>query len=356
MFFARPQFAVSKLDKKEEAILRSIVVASENNPRRPEFPPGNPRFPATPTYKIEVPGFTNVYLKDESVNPTGTHKDRLAWEIVVTYRYFLESKRDGLVSGHLPQMSIISSGNAAIAIQSMLQRYGLPNLKVLTDRSTSQELIRAMTSLGCEIYQTDLAERVLGWPDILKLTSNEQGFDITSSEALDPTTRFYDWMSYEIINNNPDYCFIPFGTGNLYENVLNINKKEVVTDTHDPRFRGNPSTLRRCNFLGATTNDPKSKTATFLYSPHLPFAHYSEQWIRLYRQAGYCGPLSDVHVVEERFLDQALELASSQRIRCEPSAIAGLALMLQMKDSLPLNKKMLIVSTGKAHLLNQRSI
>ena len=42
---------------KEEKILRSIRVASDNDPRHPEFPPNNPKFPATPTQKIEVPGF-----------------------------------------------------------------------------------------------------------------------------------------------------------------------------------------------------------------------------------------------------------------------------------------------------------
>ena len=37
----------------------------------------------------------------------------------------------------------------------------------------------------------------------------------------------------EIINNSPNYCFIPFGTGNLYENVLNILKREVQNNNPD---------------------------------------------------------------------------------------------------------------------------
>ncbi|OGD60874.1 hypothetical protein A3A71_03115 [Candidatus Berkelbacteria bacterium RIFCSPLOWO2_01_FULL_50_28] len=352
MFFSRSQKEPSNLSSKEEAILRSIVVASENNPRRPEFPPDDPKFPATPTYKIEVPGFSNVWLKDESINPTGTHKDRLAWEIVVTYRYFLQSKKDGLITGELPAMSIISSGSAAIAIQSVLKKYDLPNLKVLVDRNLDKVIVDLLLSIGCEIYVADLSKGVLDWRAILKLTFNKTGFDITSSEALDPTTRFYDWMSYEIINTNPDYCFIPFGTGNLYENILNINKREVTSKSHDPRFRGDAEHLRRCNFLGATTDNPKSKAATKLYSPHLPFAHYDEQWIRLYRQSGYCGLFSDVHIISEKPLDEALEIAAAQNIQCEPSSIAGLALMLQLKDSLPRDKKMLIVNTGKSHLPN----
>ena len=83
------------LSKTEQKILSSIVIPSENNPRKPEFPPENPKFPATPTYKIKVPGFSDIWLKDESINSTGTHKDRMAWEIVVTYKSFLLTKKTG---------------------------------------------------------------------------------------------------------------------------------------------------------------------------------------------------------------------------------------------------------------------
>lgn len=334
------------LSEKEERILKSIVVVSENDPKNPEFPPGNPKFPATPTYKIEVPGFSNVWLKDESKNPTGTHKDRMAWELVTTYRDFLRAKKKGQVKGPLHSMSIISSGSAAVAIQTMLSKYGLPNLKVLVDIRLDPRILGSLEKLGCEVYKVDLSKKPLHWKDILGLTDNPDGFDITSSEALDPTTRFYDWLSYEVLNSSPDYCFIPFGTGNLYENILNINKKEILAENHDPRFSGDVEVLRRCNFFGATTNDPNSK-AEKLYSPHLPFAHFNEQWIRLYRSSGFCGQDSNVHVIRESYLDKAIGMAESQGIQCEPSAMAGLALMLQMEDKLPKNRKMLIVSTGK---------
>ena len=104
------------LTKKETAILKSIIVASENDPKKPEFPADNPKFPATPTYRITVPGFSNVWFKDESFNPTGTHKDRMAWEIIVTYRDSLLAKKRGQIKGKLPAMSIISSGSVALLI------------------------------------------------------------------------------------------------------------------------------------------------------------------------------------------------------------------------------------------------
>jgi hypothetical protein len=337
------------LSAEEEDILESIVIASENDPLKPEFPADNPKFPATPTYKIDVPGFLNVWLKDESHNPTGTHKDRMAWEIIVTYRDFLLAKKRAQTNDPLPSMSIISSGSAAIAIQTQLQKYKLPNLKVLVDASVPSTYLSYMKELGCEIYETDLSSKPLHWKDIIKLTRNPNGFDITSSEALDPTTRFYDWLSYEIINSSPDYCFIPFGTGNLFENILNINKREVSTSSHDPRFSGDVDKLRQCNFMAATINNLGSK-ADKLYSPHLPFVHYDEQWMRLYRYAGFCGPESNVYVMKEEYLDRAIALANELGIECEPSGIAGLALLLQLQDTIPKDKKILIVNTGKTKI------
>ncbi len=333
----------------EEDILKSIVVASENDPLKPEFPVDDPKFPATPTYQIDVTGFSNVWLKDESHNPTGTHKDRMAWEIIVTYHDFLLAKKHAQSSEPLPSMSIISSGSAAIAIQTQLRKYKLPNLKVLVDSAISPTNLAYMKKLGCEIYETSLSNKPLHWKDILKLTHNPNGFDITSSEALDPTTRFYDWLSYEIINSSPDYCFIPFGTGNLFENVLNINKREVSTSNHDPRFKGNVDKLRQCSFMAATTNNPNSKAGK-LYSPHLPFVHYDEQWMRLYRYAGFCGPESNVYNMKEEYLDEAIVLSNELGIKCEPSGIAGLALLLQIQEKIPKDKKILIVNTGKTKI------
>lgn len=334
------------LTSEEKITLDSIIIASENDPHRPEFPAEDPKFPATPTYQIQVPGFSNVWLKDESFNPTGTHKDRMAWEIVVTYRDFLLAKQRGQFSGPLPAMSIISSGSAAIAIQTQFKKYHLPNLKVLLDSSIDPDIKSELVGLGCELYYADLTQRPLTSKDILQATRNEYGFDITSNGALDPSNRFYDWLAYEIINHSPEYCFVPFGTGHLYENILQINKREVSSSDHDPRFSGNTDVLRRCHFLGATTSY-RLTIATKLYSPHLPFIHFDEQWIRLFQTAGYCGLRSGVYSLDEQFVLDALEIAQNQNIKCEPSGIAGLALLLQMREQVPGDAKILIVNTGK---------
>lgn len=333
------------LTEKEEQILNSIIVASENDPSKPEFPSDNPKFPATPTYEIEVPGFSNVWLKDESENQTGTHKDRMAWEIVVTYREFLLSKKAGIIED-LPSLSIISSGSAALAIQTQLKKYGLPNLNVLMDSNTYSRVIEKLEEIGCSVFVEDLSNKKLDWKDILRLTNNEDGFDITSNEAYDPTIRFYDWLSYEIINSDADYIFVPFGTGQLYENIMNVIKKELSYKANDPRFKGHIEILRKTSVIGATTTNPHSK-ADKLYATFLPFINYSTQWIKFYRYSGLTGEMSRVYSLEEKYLEEAIKIADAQEINFEPSGIAGLGLLLQMKDVIPRDKKMLIVNTGK---------
>ena len=339
------------LTDDEQKILYLIKKTSNedpthNDPTKPEFPPQNPKFPATPTIKIDVPGFNNVWLKDESKNPTGTHKDRMAWEMVVTYKEILLAKKNDQIDEKLPALSIITSGAAAVAIQSMLNQYRLPPLKCLVDLDLKEEIVKSLESLGCEIYSTDLSRKPLSWKDILELTENPKGIDVTSSEGLDPVMRYYDWLSYEIINHSPDYCFIPFGSGHLYENILNINKREISTMSHDPRFSGDVKVLRNCSFIGATVNDPRSK-ADKLYAPHRPFTLFDEQWLKCYRLSGFCGHGSNVHLLKEKFLEQAIKIAKEQNIKCEPSGIAGLGMLLQMKDKIPKKSKILIINTGK---------
>jgi hypothetical protein len=337
------------LSERERKILYSIRVASDNDPTKPEFPADNPKFPATPTYKIDVPGFSNVWLKDESHNPTGTHKDRLAWEMVVTYRDMLLAKRDARIREKLPQFSIITSGAAAVAIQTVLNKYKLPSLKCLVDLNLRKDIVETLEGLGCELYFTDLSRKPLSWKEILELTDNPEGIDVTSSEGLDPDIIFYDWMSYEIINQSPDYCFIPFGSGHLYKNVLNTNKEEVSRTHHDPRFQGDVKILRNCNFIGATVNDPRSK-ADKLFAHHHPFNMFDEQWLRCYIFRGFCGQESNVYLLREKFLDEAFAIAKSQNVLCEPSGIAGLGMLLQMREKIPRHKKILIINTGHAKI------
>jgi len=306
--------------------------------------------PETPTRRIEVPGFSNVWLKDESVNPfSGTHKDRLAMDVLNLYRGMIESRHQTHSNEPLPQFSIISSGSAAIAIGRVFKSFGLPKLKVLTNIKTAPEILMSMESSHCEVFTVDLAAKELSQRDILALTNNAHGLELTSHKDIAIDVSSFDSLSMDVLNQSPDYVLVPFGTGTTFEKLLQNAENILTVPEHEQAYQGDLSILPECNYLGAKTNDRHS-SADKLYSPFLPFSEIDEEKIEFYKTAGYCGGDTGVHDVEEKFFKQAMAIAESQGIVCEPSGIAGLALLLQMQGSISKAKKILIINTGKLKL------
>jgi len=343
----------SEIGSDIERIYQSIQVPSNNNPLKPEFPPKPffiPSFPASKTYKINIPGYTNVWLKDESNNPTGTHKDRFAWEVIIKYKALLESSRSRHFD-RLPQISIISSGGAATAVQKLFNLFNIPmSLKVLLDEQTDQSIKDSLQKIGCTIYETNLSEALLKPEEIKRITENWDGIDITYRETLDPNLdNYYDWLSYEIMNEDPEYCFIPFGTGDLFINVLNIVKKEYFNSflhNPDPRYSGSIEKLKKCHFLGATTKNKESKLDK-LYSSFLPTFDEYLKFIKELISYSCVGDRTSIKQIQESFVMEAIDLANEQKITFEPSGIAGIALLLQLKGYIPTDSKIVVVNTGK---------
>ncbi len=320
----------------------NIEVFPANDPDRPEFPPKpfyTPTFPASQTRKIEVAGYTNVWLKDESTNPTGTHKDRMAWEVLIKAKRY-----------HIKEISLISSGSAAIAIQHLFNLFKVATtLKVLVDQNMSSEMKDHLRSIGCKVYETDLSRKPLTGKEIKELTDNVLGIDITYREVLDRyNDNYYDWLSYEILNETPMHCFIPFGTGDLFINILIIAEREFNNRIyrHDPRFRGNIDVISRCDFIGATTHAPNTRLDK-LFSYHLPSLKDYNAYLASLIENKRIGSSSAILDVEEEFIEEALNMAQEQDIQCEPSGIAGLGLFLQIRNDIPTDDKVLIVNTGR---------
>lgn len=340
MDLIKEQLDDEKSSDRDKSI-EGLDVPSQNDPSKPEFPPRpfyEPRFPASQTFQIEVPGFTNVWVKDESTNPTGTHKARMAWEVLIKAKRY-----------NIKEVSIISSGSAAAAIQHFFNLFKVnTRLKVLMDHRISSTIKESLRQMGCEVYETDLSNQSFTGKEIKELTNNKEGIDITYREILDRyNDNYYDWLSYEVLNENPSYCFVPFGTGDLFINILIIAEREFNNRIykHDPRFLGDIQKISRCYFMGATTRDANSRMDK-LFSYYLPSLDDYQFYINSLIQNQRIGNLSGILDVDENFVSEALEIAKKHNIRCEPSGIAGLALLLQMRDELPGDEKMLIINTG----------
>lgn len=321
--------------------IENLYIPSVNDPERPEFPPKpffTPKFPASQTRRITVPGFSDVWLKDESSNPGGTHKARMAWEVLIKAKRY-----------QIKEISLISSGSAAVAIQHFFNLFGATTvLKVLVDHKIKPEIKQSLLDMGCKVYETDLSAKPLTGKEIKDLTDNHTGIDITYREILDRySDNYYDWLSYEILNESPSHCFIPFGTGDLFINVLIIAEREYNNRIfkHDPRFRGNMNIISKCNFFGATSHNANTRLDK-LFSYYLPSLKDYQDYLNSLIENARIGTSSGILDVEEEFVEEALALARGQGIACEPSGIAGLALLLQNRNDIPRDDKILIVNTG----------
>ncbi len=363
---------------------------SETEEEVPEFPANHASFPSTPTIPIqlcklkedsqlqkasfskntvrilklifnEYPEFSNttIWYKDESINPNGTHKDRMAWEIYLWYDN--EIKRQINTLGEkisLRSLSLISSGSAAYSVQKLLRDRGLPSLRVLMDKNTSPKLVEFLEKNECKVYLDDLDKKEYSSNEILEKTENKNGLDLTYSPEFNASREvYYDWLSYEVLNQNPNWVFTPFGTGDLYKNIIIRNSKEMDKKVFSKRFFGDKKILMNCNFIGAASNKKNSKMK-MLYSAFQDqtIDHTNHTIVKPLIDKDSCGNKSIVSLVNEKYIDSAIEIANYFNITCEPSGVSGLAMFLQMaeKKTMEINAhdKIIIISTGRSVTAN----
>ena len=263
---------------------------SENNLVRPEFPPWKPRFPATPVHAISLPGLSHltIYLKDESVNPSGTHKDRFAWEVVrLRHAALKEAIKSG--NGHPPDYSLISTGNAAMAIGMMFAAFHSPaDLRAVVDNGITEKVRKKLEANGVRVYRTDLSHKLLDSDDVLRISHNLGGIDLTRGHFSRVLLPFkYDWLNWEIINLSPDVIIVPYGSGDTLEGlIITLTQIHREEDRSDPRLRVSKEKLHRINLIGVTAD--MGSVATMLsaaFSPGSTKEEYAMQRANLFEQA-----------------------------------------------------------------------
>jgi enoyl-[acyl-carrier-protein] reductase (NADH) len=363
---------------------------SEIEEEVPEFPSYHASFPSTPTIPLQMNSLKNIFLKnkltfsadtskllktffknfnfitdttiwckDESTNPNGTHKDRMAWEIYLWYEN--EIKKQMNTPGKkisLKSLSLISSGSAAYSVQKVLKNRGLPNLHVLIDRHINKRLIKFLEEQDCKVFPIDLDKKELSSNEILKLTDNIDGVDLTYSPEFKESRKvYYDWLSYEVLNQNPNWVFTPFGTGDLYRNIIIRNSKEMDKKVFSKRFFGDKKILTQCNFMGAASNRKNSKMK-MLYSAfqNKTIKNVNDNIVFPLIEKQNCGNNSKVLILEEKYINSAIEIAEHFNITFEPSGLSGLGLFFQMADKrqIEMNQhdKVIIINTGKSIVSN----
>jgi cysteine synthase len=327
-------------------VIHHIYQPSEITTLHPEFPPGSPRWPATPCLRREFAGH-DFLIKDESQNPSGTHKDRWAWEKVVQYKQIIERALEaGDDRIKLPAYSMISSGSAALALQCMLRIHQLPDLHVGVDgQRVKQRIIDKLRAHGAEVHRLDLKEEILTEEQVCMETQNHGGHDVTPRHARASfEEHHYDWMVYEILEEKPKHIFVPFGSGGLFASIMYIIEAEK-SGRRDDRLREGSASIENVNLYGATSDDPKTNME-MLFAYHRPMLGGIEQDLERFVADKVLGSRSAICDVGNNDAVRAVEWAQGARIRTDYSGAAGLALFMKMAGDIPPDELVLVVNTG----------
>jgi threonine synthase len=333
---------------------QGIPLFSENDPENPEWQP-------TPTQTIEYQG-RKILIKDESANPTGTMKDRPAWEMACLYR---DLARMCLLKGltereirelTIPSLSILSSGNAGLALADLFKKFDLPPPRILVGNNTHEAIINELEKLYANIYLIDL-NKPLSANDILEATNNTNGKDITSDQTIEPQVVFYDWLVHEVFNeidHNPDksnHIYMPYGSGRLFESFLYWQvqsiKRYIQNIPPDPRLKINPLKLLQTSLHGAEPSGQNSSAdkLTANYKPFLLFQREEAERCIPFQQTGKQTSVEDF---DECRIKKANELMKKYNIKSEDSGSAGLALAIEHieEEKISDNDQIIIINTG----------
>lgn len=360
--------------------------------------------PETPIKNLDLwaDGFGEVMIKDESrqdSNPTGTMKDRMALACARQFKKWIESYltdlryrgpygESQLAETKLQRHSILTAGNAGLALAEAFARFNLPYPKLLMDSHLTPSERRVLKDVPADIYLVDLSynpftgkpsvEDPLKPEQILQLTNNDtyQAVEITSSgmgyEAyfvrgmgrqgeLAPVFEFYKDLAADIFTRQPNEIYVPYGSGVLFENLINyqtdlsiIRRRRFARNPSkyiEQAAKKSPSPLAKIKIFGAEPTVFPS-IADKLAAPVKPFRHYSEGELDSFKKIEHIASESGVYRVSEEEIKEAYELLKKRGeplgIETEPSAAAGLALYMKrwrqgLRDK---DQKVIIVNTG----------
>lgn len=128
-----------------------------------------------------------VYIKDESRNPTGSHKDRLN----------LCTVSSAVMSG-APGVTVASSGNHGAAAAAYASRAGLPCVLFITE-GTEPHILRHVQSYGAAVVPLPRAERRVLMRQLVERAGYMPVSNITSTHTGHPFgPEGYKTIAYEI--------------------------------------------------------------------------------------------------------------------------------------------------------------
>jgi hypothetical protein len=207
----------------------------------------------TPLLKIDGSyyGFSNLWLKDESRNPTGTYKDRRS-------RHIIQNARKAGVD----KLVLITAGNAGYSLTKYAQPYGI-EVASIVDENTPEKIFDALRSVGSRVIRHTL-QKVLTSEEILALAGNKRKtWDVSNGfhAAYSPIVDELHTQGGEF-----DFLICPVGSGEAFIGICEEVKKRKLRTKVIGMTSLLPNKLRTIYtpYLGKLREEKKNGNYVFL--------------------------------------------------------------------------------------------
>ncbi|UCB46475.1 MAG: threonine synthase [Spirochaetota bacterium] len=305
----------------------------------PPIPVGNTPL-WTPHNLRKKTGFDKLYIKDDSLNPTGSLKDRASYLVAA---FALREK--------IPDVVVASTGNAASSMAGVGAAAGL-NIKIFIPATAPQAKRIQALQYGAKVIEVD-GTYDKAYELSLEYTKTHGG--LSRNTAYNPLTiegkktvalEIYKQLGAAQLGAVPDWIFVSAGDGviigGLYKGLQDllhlglIKRMPVICAVQAEGSNAICHAFRNGDFIESYS----SNTVADSISVDVPRnGYYAVKYLHKYD--GRC-----VEVTDREILAAQKELASTTGLFAEPAASASLAGFLKEKNSIPHNDTVVILVTG----------
>jgi len=303
--------------------------------------------PLIKAYRLaQALGIKNLWLKDETRNPTGSFKDRGMSVSVSVAREFGFTK-----------LTTASSGNAAAALAAYAAKAGMEVYAFVIEQAGYGKIAQLLF-YGARVFKV----RGLGKEDptvkLMRLTYEKFGFYPSPSfgpfnpyQIEGPKTISYE-ISEQLGWDLPDWVYVPVGAASLLTGVWKgfRDYRELGLISRIPKLvavqsSGNPPFVRAFKERQDPYNiRPWKNPHTIAWGLEDPYPWDGDGGILALRDSG-----GDAEEVSDSLILKAMKyLASYEGIFAEPSGAAGLAGLMQAIDEGKVDRsdKVVVLVTG----------
>jgi cysteine synthase len=261
-------------------------------------------------------GIKHLWIKDESANPFGTHKDRKSLTVV---------RRALRLAPHLqPQaFCILTAGNAGLSLVRFASASAIPVIAFIGEENTGLEpnLATACERVvhldvhGHEWHSTELS-------DIAGASHGRRVLDVTNG-VIDPYSDIVTEISLLEPERHPDVIVLPVGCGELFLGIERGLKRHNL----------------KARLVGVTTRE--RSIADKLYARWRPHGNHVAE-LTLNGSPHHLLNLND----ESLLLETYYRLRLTNQLKCEPSSAAAFTALFKIKNKLKTEEKVMVINTG----------